>query len=118
MDAKITKSELQKLASEKLWHGEYVATDRFRSIERHASVCFDNGMLVAVTGPAGDRESQLYAALFADAPAMLNEIVRLRAALEIAISALSDESISRSDRLQKALRVRAMLHSARPDDPK
>lgn len=74
----ISKEELQKLAIRKLWHGEYVATDNFKSIEKHASVCFEDGGLVAVTGKADDRESQLYAAMFADAPAMLLEVAELR----------------------------------------
>lgn len=78
MKMQITKEELGKLASRKLWHGEYIATDNFRSIEKHASVCFEDGGLVASTGRADDRESQLYAAMFADAPAMLLEIAKLR----------------------------------------
>lgn len=78
MDMQITKEELEKLASRKLWHGEYIATDNFRAIEKHASVCFKDGGLVAVTGKADDRKSQLYAAMFADAPAMLLEIAKLR----------------------------------------
>jgi len=82
MEMNITKDELMKLTSRKLWHGEYVATDNFRAIKKHASVCFEDGVLVAVTGRADDRESQLYAAMFADAPAMLLEIANLRAALE------------------------------------
>lgn len=82
----ITDKELFHLASRKLFHGEYVATDYFRSIEKHTSVCFEDGGLVAVTGKAGDRESQLYAALFADAPAMLLEIARLRNACQSALN--------------------------------
>ena len=80
----ITTNDLKKLASRKLWSGEYTATDNFRKIEKHASVCFEDGALVAVTGPADDHESQLYAALFADAPAMLLEIAQLRARLKVA----------------------------------
>ena len=82
---KITYKELFQLASRKLFHGEYVATDQFKSIEKHTSVCFEDGGLAAVTGKAGDRESQLYAALFADAPAMLLEIARLRNACQSAL---------------------------------
>lgn len=82
MDMKITKDELVKLTSRPLWHGKYRATDNFKAIEMHACVCFEDGGLVASTGRADDRESQLYAAMFADAPAMLLEIANLRAALE------------------------------------
>jgi hypothetical protein len=74
----LTQEELQLLVSRKLWFGEYQATDNFRAIKSHASVCFEDGGLVAVTGPADDRLSQLYAALFADAPALLLEIADLR----------------------------------------
>lgn len=78
MDMQITKDELVKLTSRPLWHGEYRATDNFRAIEMHSCVCFEDGGLVASTGRADDRESQLYAAMFADAPAMLLEIAKLR----------------------------------------
>jgi hypothetical protein len=86
MNMQITKDELFKLTARKLWHGEYIATDNFKSIEKHASVCFEDGALVAVTGRADDRESQLYAAMFADAPAMLLEIAKLRNAVEAALT--------------------------------
>lgn len=86
MNMQITKDELTKLASRPLWRGEYITTENFRAIEKHASVCFDDGALVAVTGEADNRESQLYAAMFADAPAMLLEIAKLRNAVESALS--------------------------------
>jgi hypothetical protein len=81
MNLNITQEELMKIATRPLWWGEYEATEAFRAIEKHAAVCFEDGTLVAVTGVAGDRESQLYAALFADAPAMLLELARLRGIL-------------------------------------
>lgn len=101
MEMKITKEELQKLASRGLWHGEYIATDNFRATEKHASVCFDDGGLIATTGPADDRESQLYAALFADAPAMLLEIAKLREALE-SISERATEELGEWDGVEYA----------------
>jgi hypothetical protein len=109
MNMQITKEELTDLASRKLWHGEYIATDNFRKIEKHASVCFEDGALVAVTGKADDRESQLYAALFADAPAMLLEVARLREALEIAADALANEDLSQSEKMYEANRARSAL---------
>jgi hypothetical protein len=51
--------------------GVYEATDAFRSIEKHSCVCFDDMGLVAVTGPAEDKEAQKYADLFAAAPELL-----------------------------------------------
>lgn len=86
MNMQITKDELTKLSSRHLWHGEYIATKNFKAIEKHASVCFEDGTLVAVTGKADDRQSQLYAAMFADAPSMLLEIAKLRNAVEAALS--------------------------------
>ena len=107
MDMQITKTELTNLASRKLWYGEYVATDNFKAIEKHASVCFEDGALVAVTGRADDRESQLYAAMFADAPAMLLEVAKLREALEIAADALANEDLSQSEKMYESQRARA-----------
>ena len=54
--------------------GVYEATDAFRSITQHSCVCFDDMGLVAVTGPADDRESQKYAELFAAAPDLLKAL--------------------------------------------
>ena len=87
---KPTLDELKSLATKKLWSGEYKATDSFKSIQKHASVCFEDGALVAVTGPADDRESQLYASLFADAPAMLVEIAQSRARIAELEAALKE----------------------------
>lgn len=81
MNKNITKNKLIRLRRP-LCHGEYIATDKFRQIRKHVEVCFPNGALVAITGEADDRESQLYAAMFADAPTMLLEIARLREALK------------------------------------
>lgn len=81
----ITQQELLKLTRRKLWRGEYKPTENFRGIYEHAAVCFEDGGLVAVTGKAGDRESELYAALFADAPSMLLEISKLRFAVNSAL---------------------------------
>ena len=84
----ITAGELFDLSQKKLWHGEYETTPEFRSIEKHAAVCFEDGGLIAVTGNVEDRESQLYAALFADAPAMLLEIVELRGTIRTLLDAV------------------------------
>ena len=54
--------------------GVYEATDAFRSIEQHSCVCFDDMGLVAVTGPAEDKEAQAYADLFAAAPELLEAL--------------------------------------------
>lgn len=85
MDLKLTEDELRKLSSRKLFHGEYVATANFKAIEKHASVCFEDGTLVAVTGNADDRESKLYAAMFADTPFMLRKIAKLQNAVKEAL---------------------------------
>ena len=51
-----------------LSYGVYNATDNFKSIAQHSCVCFADDMgLVATTGPAGDKESEQYAELFAKA---------------------------------------------------
>lgn len=52
--------------------GVYEATDAFRAIKLHSCVCFDDLGLVASVGPAGDKESEKYAELFAAAPEMLD----------------------------------------------
>ena len=44
---------------------EYTTTPRFRQIERHTAVAREDGSLIAVTGPAGDAESEAYARRFA-----------------------------------------------------
>jgi hypothetical protein len=51
--------------------GVYETTETFKAIEKHSCVCFDDMTLVAVTGPAEDKESQEYAELFAAAPELL-----------------------------------------------
>jgi hypothetical protein len=52
-----------------LAYGVYDATPNFQSIPQHSCVCFADDMgLVATTGPAGDKESEEYAELFAKAP--------------------------------------------------
>lgn len=51
--------------SESLVVMEYTTTPRFRQIERHTAVARADGSLVAVTGPAGDAESEAYARRFA-----------------------------------------------------
>jgi hypothetical protein len=64
--------------------GVYEATDNFRAIQQHSCVCFDDMGLVAVTGPAEDKEAQEYAELFAAAPDLL-------AALKAAVETLKEE---------------------------
>lgn len=52
--------------------GVYDATEKFRSIEQHSCVCDPETMaLIAVTGPADDRQSQIDADLIAAAPDLL-----------------------------------------------
>lgn len=58
--------------------GIYEATDAFRSIKQHSCVCFDDMGLVAVTGPAEDKEAQKYADLFSAAPDLLSALTELR----------------------------------------
>ena len=60
-------------------YGVYETTDSFRAIEKHSCVCFDDMGLVAVTGPAEDKEAQEYAELFAKAPEMAEHIAQLEA---------------------------------------
>jgi len=56
----------------KLTVGVYYPTDAFKALTEHSCVCFEDDMgLVAVTGPARDRESQEYADLFSAAPELL-----------------------------------------------
>lgn len=51
--------------------GVYDASQSFRAIEQHSCVCFADDMgVVAVTGKAGDEESEKYAELFAKVPEM------------------------------------------------
>lgn len=52
--------------------GVYEATDNFRSITQHACICdHDTLALIAVTGPATDKQSQADARLMAAAPDLL-----------------------------------------------
>lgn len=64
-----------RIRSRKLAFGVYPATAEFRKIENHSCVCYEDDLgLVAVTGPAGDEESEKYAELFAAAPEMLEAL--------------------------------------------
>jgi len=75
---------LSKPFDRELSVGVYDATDNFKSIDRHSCVCYADTLgLVAVTGPAGDKESEKYADLFAEAPNLLE-------ALEEAVIVLAD----------------------------
>lgn len=59
----------------KLSFGVYEATEDFRKIKEHSCVCYEDDLgLVAVTGLAGDEESEKYAELFAAAPEMLEAL--------------------------------------------
>ena len=60
----------------------YDTTDTFRAISQHAAVCFDDMTLVAVTGPADDKESQEYATLFAASHKMLAALEGAEACLK------------------------------------
>ena len=67
--------------------GVYETTDAFRSIKQHSCVCFDDMGLVAVTGPADDKDAQKYAELFAAAPDMLSALAGIQ---EYATEILND----------------------------
>ena len=68
----------------KLSVGQYVSTPEFKSIQNHSCVCFEDDLgLLAVTGPADDKESQSYADLFAAAPELLDAIIKLGRDLEL-----------------------------------
>lgn len=70
-------------SNRELAFGVYEATPAFRSIEQHSCVCYADDMgLVAVTGPADDKESQEYAELFAQAPAMKKALEEVTAIIE------------------------------------
>ena len=60
--------------TKKLIVAQYVPTKLFKNIRLHTAVCFDDMNLVAVTGPAGDKESLAYAQLFAAAPELLEAL--------------------------------------------
>lgn len=61
-----------RVAKEPLAVGVYETTPRFRAVAEHACVVTaDNRAVVAVTGKAGDAESEVYAELFAAAPDLL-----------------------------------------------
>lgn len=71
------------MLNRELTTGTYRPSNHFQSIREHAAVCFeDDEMLVAVTGPAGDGESEAYAKLFAASPALLQACKRALADLE------------------------------------
>jgi hypothetical protein len=66
--------------------GTYDTTAAFRAIEQHTCISDAEGNLIAVTGPAGDEESQDYAQLFSAAPKLLfvvGEFLRLFAAKDM-----------------------------------
>lgn len=74
------EARLENLDELHLAVGVYEATENFRGIEQHACVCCtEDQLLIAVTGPAGDRESEWHADLFAAAPELL-------AACEVALA--------------------------------
>ena len=55
----------------KLTTGFYQPSEHFRQISEHTAVSEEGtDFLVAVTGPSGDGESEMYAKLFAKAPAL------------------------------------------------
>lgn len=63
------------IKTRKLAFGVYEATEAFRETQKHSCVCYEDDLgLVAVTGPAGDEESEKYAELFAAAPQMLEAL--------------------------------------------
>ncbi len=59
----------------KLAFGVYEASPEFQEISQHSCVCYEDDLgLVALTGPAGDKESEEYAELFSAAPEMLDAL--------------------------------------------
>jgi len=55
--------------------GQYTPTEAFKAISNHSCVCRKDDMsLIALFGPAEDRESQKMADLFAAAPEMLEAL--------------------------------------------
>ena len=58
--------------------GQYEPTDSFKNIKNHSCVCDQDKGLIALTGPADDKESQQLADLFAVAPDMLNALKHVR----------------------------------------
>lgn len=70
---------MMELFDRPLSFATHKATPHFKAIDQHACVCFADDMgLVATTGEAGDTESEQYAELFAQAPAMLKLLIDLR----------------------------------------
>ncbi len=63
------------LFDRELGFGIYETTAEFRKIGLHSCVCFKDDLgVVAVTGLAGDLESEQYAELFSVAPQMLDAL--------------------------------------------
>lgn len=72
----------------------YTATGAFRAIDEHAAVAYaDNGELIAVTGEAGDPASEAFAQLFAAAPHLAREVVRLRRYISANVPAAATSDI-------------------------
>lgn len=57
-------------------------TEAFQEIGKHTAVCFEDGGLVALVGPANDPESIRFASLFASAPDQFKALIRARQLLE------------------------------------
>jgi len=75
--------------------GEYEATETFQSVPKHTAVMqrtpkSKTGLLIAVTGPAGDARALADALLMAAAPDLLKATLR-------AIEMLQDETRTRRD---------------------
>lgn len=63
---------MSKISMRQMTVGQYTPTDSFKNIPSHSCVCYADDMgLVAVTGPAGDLESQQCADLFSASPELL-----------------------------------------------
>lgn len=88
-----------RIVEEELRFGVYETTETFRSVPQHACVCRPDLELVAVTGPAGDPESEAWAELFSHAPAMLRMLKRAWSVL--------DEQVSKDGRVGRHV---AQLH--------
>ena len=65
---------LKKWLAESWTVGQYSLSEAFKSHENHSCVCKPDLGLIAVTGPADDRESQMQSDLFAAAPKMLQAL--------------------------------------------
>ena len=94
--------------------GVYDATPAFKAIEQHSCVCYVDDMgLVAVTGKAGDKESENYAEMFALAPEMIDALIQAESALFYADTEGMTEETAK-DVAAAWVKVRELLEKFRP----